>query len=187
MDEQFHDSSHLNKDALRELVTSRSDGPALRRFGIQYALLLGSAVVVAIAPTLMLPKGLMFAAMFVYALMTMGMFAIVHESGHNTAFASRRLNRTVLWLAGAPIYYAPTGFREFHFAHHRYTHDPERDPEISLAGQRAPGLGSALHMYLGFLSGMPLMLYKIAMLIAAAIGQELDPALGGFDRLPLQK
>lgn len=170
MDEQFHNSTGLNKDALRELMSRRSDGPALRRFSFQYGLLLGASLLVVISPTLALPSWVMFAGMFVFALMTMSMFAIVHESGHNTAFASRRLNRTVLWLAGAPVYYAPTGFREFHFAHHRHTHDPLRDPEISIGGRPGPSLGSGLPMYLAFVSGLPLMLFKIVMLMAAAVG-----------------
>lgn len=172
MDESFYQSSKLNSAELRPLITSRSDSHALRRFGMQYTLMLSSASLVALAPSLLLPLWLMLVAMFVFAFMTMSLFAIVHETGHNTAFASRKLNRLVIWLAGTPIYYAPTGFREFHFAHHRYTHDPERDPEISIGGKPMPELGSGLLPYLGFVSGQPLMQYKILMLLAAAIGTD---------------
>lgn len=176
MDEQFHESRRLDKAVLAELVTSRSDGPALRRFGLQYGLLLGSGGIIAAAPAL--PIWAVAAAVPVYALMTMGMFALVHESGHQTAFASRRLNRAATWLAGAPIYYAPSLFREFHFAHHRHTNEPGRDPEISLAGKPAPGLGESFPLYLGYLSGQPLMQFKIVMLIAAALGAPQQPGKG---------
>lgn len=170
MDQPFYHSRQLKQAELRQLINSRSDGPALRRFGVQYALMLSSASLVALAPSLFLPLWLMLTAMLIFAFMTMSLFAIVHETGHNTAFASRKLNRLGLWLAGTPIYYTPTGFKEFHFAHHRYTHHPARDPEISFGGKPMPDLGSGLIPYLGFVSGQPLMQYKILMLMAAAIG-----------------
>lgn len=60
------------------------------------------------------------------------LFCALHETIHRTAFDSRRLNDAVAWLAGAMLLLPPEFFRAFHFAHHRFTQDPMRDPELAL-------------------------------------------------------
>jgi fatty acid desaturase len=166
MDESFHHSPQAQ--AIKALIQSRSDGPALRRFAAQYALLLGAGVVVALGVG---PWWAQALALLTFALMTMAMFAVGHETLHGTAFASRALNGWVCALACAPIYYAPTGFREFHFAHHRHTHDPAKDPELVVGGKPTPAITSGLSVYLPFVTGLPLIFYKVGMLLAAAVGK----------------
>lgn len=167
VDDRFYESETLSNEAIKELM-QRSNARSMLHFLIQYTLLVGSAVTVVVyyhhSAWLWGP------ALFVFAAMTMGMFALGHETIHRTAFQSRALNDGVCWLVTAPIYYTPTNFRQFHFAHHRYTHDPERDPEISVGGKPAPGVTSNWFIYLGFLSGLPLLFYKIGLLVIAAIG-----------------
>jgi fatty acid desaturase len=167
MDDQFYDHDTINQ-AVKALIQSRSDGPALRRLLTQYALLLGSGAVVALG---LGPWWAQWLCILTFALMTMAMFALGHETIHGTAFASKRLNAAACWLACAPIYYTPTGFRAFHFAHHRHTHDPARDPEIVVLGKPAPAVTSSFSVYLPFITGFPLIFYKIGMLAAAAIGR----------------
>lgn len=164
MDESFYKS---RADQEIKALMPRSDGPALVKFGIQYSLLLGSAAVVAFGVGGWWAQ---WPAIFVFALMTMAMFATVHETAHNTAFASRALNQWVCWLAAVPIYYTPTAFREFHFAHHRHTHDPLRDPEIAFGGKVTPTATSHIGIYLVFLSGLPVIFYKVGLLFAASAG-----------------
>ncbi|MEZ0371488.1 MAG: fatty acid desaturase [Candidatus Sericytochromatia bacterium] len=171
MDESFHESWQISGAELKDLMV-RSDAPALRRFATQYALLLGAAAVIVAGPELGWPLWVRLLAGGIFALMVLPMFAVVHESGHYTAFRSRWLDKLVLWLAGVPMFYTPTGFREFHFAHHRHTHDPLRDPEISIGGRAAPSLTAALPNYLLFYSGFPLMFFKFVLVAAAAIGTE---------------
>src|SRR5579871_2143962 len=77
------------------------------------------------------------------------LFCPEHESIHRTAFASRWLNDSVAWVCGAVLMLPPEYFRLFHSAHHRFTQDPARDPE--LAGP-AP---TTLKSYLWRLSGIP--------------------------------
>lgn len=170
MDEQFHVSPRLSKEHIRALL-ERTDGPALMQFGLQYALFVGAATVLVIAPGAGFPAWVTGAALGVVGLATMAMFAALHESAHNTAFRSVRLNRMAAWLAAAPFFYAPTGFREFHFAHHRFTHDPARDPEIAVAAKPAPAVTSNIVIYLAFFTGLPLLGYKIVLLAAAAAGR----------------
>jgi fatty acid desaturase len=77
------------------------------------------------------------------------LFCALHESVHRTAFASRSLNDAVAWAAGALLLLPPEFFRAFHFAHHRFTQDATRDPELA----RPPP--ATLKAYLRQISGIP--------------------------------
>ena len=59
------------------------------------------------------------------------LFAPIHETMHLTAFASRRANAVVGWLAACPSMLNWHFYAVFHLAHHRFTQDPERDPELT--------------------------------------------------------
>ena len=71
-------------------------------------------------PLVMLPQGILIVFLF----------TALHETIHKTAFASIGLNDAVAKFCGFMVFLPPDWFRFFHFAHHRYTHDPERDPEL---------------------------------------------------------
>lgn len=58
------------------------------------------------------------------------MFAPMHECVHRTAFASKWANEVVGWIAGCLSFYNFTYYRYYHTWHHRYTQDPQRDPEL---------------------------------------------------------
>ena len=59
------------------------------------------------------------------------LFAPVHETMHLTAFRNRRVNAVVGWLTACPSLLNWHYYALFHLAHHRFTQDPERDPELS--------------------------------------------------------
>ena len=84
------------------------------------------------------------------------LFAPMHECVHATPFASRRLNRLVGWVTGAAVGWNATYYRRFHAWHHRYTQDPDNDPEL-----RTPKPTNNWE-YLKRLSGLPY--YRIQML-----------------------
>lgn len=73
---------------------------------------------------------LLIPAMALHGVTIVTMFAPMHECVHRTAFASRRLNDAVGWIAGVLSFYNSTFYRHFHAWHHRYTQDPARDPEL---------------------------------------------------------
>lgn len=76
------------------------------------------------------------------------LFTVVHETIHGTAFRSAWINRIVADICGFLIVLPPRWFRYFHFAHHRHTHDPQRDPELAEPKPRT------LVQYLVHLSGL---------------------------------
>lgn len=167
MEASFHQSRGLSKEALSQL-TRRRNGPALLRFLLHYGFFLGSAAALVVSHGA--AWWLTALAMLAFGLSTTTLFAMLHESGHNTAFASRSMNRWVATLAAYAYFYIPTGFREFHFQHHRHTHDPLRDPEISVGGKPATGFTAAPLPYLLYLSGLPIWLGKVGMIVTAALG-----------------
>ena len=170
MKESFFRSANISKEEMRAMM-ERRDGPGLVRFVIQYGLFLASAFGIVYFWENNL--WLWGTSMALNSLMVLCLFAMVHESGHNTAFKTRWLGQLVTWISAASHFYTPIGFRQLHFAHHRYTHDPHRDPEISIAGKPAPKVDSSLPFYFGFLSGVPIMMFKIMMIVTASLGPAL--------------
>lgn len=167
MQEAFLQSDSVSSATLQHLM-KRQDKPAFKRFLLQYTLLVCAIAVILLAPLLSWPVWTCYLAVALIAVLHLSFFAIIHEAGHQTAFASRRWNQIVGWLVALPYYYTPTGFKHFHFAHHRFTHDPLRDPEISISGQAVSPLDKNLGMYLLYLTGLPMLGMKLLWLIGAA-------------------
>ena len=63
-----------------------------------------------------------------YGLLLAFLFAPLHECIHGTAFRSKPLNTLVGAVAGFLLLLPARYFRSFHFQHHRFTNDSERDP-----------------------------------------------------------
>ncbi|QPF86228.1 fatty acid desaturase [Bradyrhizobium genosp. L] len=78
------------------------------------------------------------------------LFMVVHETAHKTAFRSRALNLAVgnlsAFVIGLPYEY----YCLFHWNHHRYTQDPDKDPELIL-GQKPMSDAQLAIAYTGLL------------------------------------
>jgi fatty acid desaturase len=60
------------------------------------------------------------------------LFSALHECAHATAFKSRWLNDSALWVVALLYIVPPYFFRYFHLGHHRYTQVPGKDPSLVL-------------------------------------------------------
>ncbi|MDN3566783.1 fatty acid desaturase [Paeniroseomonas aquatica] len=109
-------------------LAGRSDRRGLAQLGIHLALLLGSGALVTWAEGIWLVP-----AVVLLGLVQAALFAPFHETMHQTAFANRRLNAVVGWLAGLPSLFNWHFYQQFHLAHHRHTQDPAKDPELLAA------------------------------------------------------
>lgn len=58
------------------------------------------------------------------------LFMPMHETAHKTAFQSRALNLAVGHLSAFMIAHRYEYYCLFHWDHHRYTQDPDKDPEL---------------------------------------------------------
>ncbi len=139
-------------------LMGRRDGPGLWRLGFQVLAFAGTA-----AATLVLAADGQPAAglaVFACALCLLAFFPSLHESGHQTAFASRWLNDVTAWTSAVLMLQAPSFFRCFHWEHHRETQDPEKDPEISGAPELMDDWPGNPAVYLFSVSGQALMVGK---------------------------
>lgn len=124
-------------------LSVRSDMRGAARTALHAGLIAFGAWLVAISgPATLLP------AMVVLGVGLATLFAPIHETMHLTAFASRRANAVVGWLAACPSLLNWHFYTVFHLAHHRFTQDPARDPELT------PLPPSAWDGYLARISGL---------------------------------
>ena len=146
-------------------LAARSDRRGLAQLALHLSALLatGSAVALARGSLWLAP------ALLLHGLVLVFLFAPLHETIHRTAFKSRRLNDLVAFACGAALLLPPEYFRAFHFAHHRHTQDPQRDPEL-----RSPKPNS-LGSYLWQVSGLPYWGERVVTTLRHARGRVGEP------------
>ena len=115
-------------------LSTRSDVRGLLQLGSQLA-----AIAVCIALVVMLATSLWVVVPFgALGILLNCLYAGQHETSHRTAFRARWLNDGVGAAIGFLSVYPARWDRYFHFAHHRHTQDPERDPELLSRGAYTP-------------------------------------------------
>jgi len=82
--------------------------------------------------------------LLIYSVLLIFLFAPLHECIHFTAFKTRWLDNAVAAVIGFLLIIPYQYFRVFHYAHHRYTQDPERDPELVEQGAKKVSQGAYL-------------------------------------------
>jgi len=114
---------------LKRLYT-RSDVAGLRQTAAHLLLLIaGGTLVWQTRGTWWVLPALLLQGVFVNAL-----FAAMHESVHYGSFKTRWMADLLAFFSGAAILNNAGFYRHYHMAHHRYTQDPLRDPELVTSG-----------------------------------------------------
>ncbi|MEX0924264.1 MAG: fatty acid desaturase family protein [Rhodovibrionaceae bacterium] len=165
MQEEVHKSAAVPYAELKAL-SEPSDRAGLLHLLGHFCLILATAALIWLSREeiwLLLP------AMLLHGVAITFLFAPLHETIHRTAFRSKGLNDAVAWFAGAVLLLPPVYFRYFHFAHHRHTQDPARDPEIATP-RPATWRGYLLHV-----SGLPYWIGYIRILLVHAFGRVSEP------------
>lgn len=159
-------------DAELAALVERSDGKGLARLALHgLAIAVAGAVYAAAFDTAwMLPAAWLYGTALVF------LFAPLHETVHYTAFRSRALNRTVSAACGWILLLPARYFRAFHLEHHRYTQDPERDPELAVAPP-ATWCG-----YLWRVSGFQYWTSRVRTMLTHAGGRVTEPYIGPTER-----
>jgi fatty acid desaturase len=161
MEESF--AAGLLQEELKPLL-ARRDGPGLAHLVVQVGALALATVGIAVAPD---PITLAIAVV-AHGVAQTGFFPMLHESLHRTAFATPWLNTLGTWLGGVTQLSGPAAYRDFHFTHHRHTHEVARDPE--LAGMAMMALWPSGALALVNLTGLPLLAARLFGLVAFALG-----------------
>jgi fatty acid desaturase len=150
----------LEREQLR-LWSRRSDVPGLIH-------LAGHAAALAATGSLVwLARGTpwIWPAMVPHGVVLIFLFTPLHECIHRTAFKTRALNEAVAFVLGLLIVLPREYFRAFHFAHHRFTQDPVRDPELA-----APKPAN-VRQWLWQVSGLPYWIAQGRGLVGHAFGR----------------
>jgi len=109
-------------------LSARDDARGLMQLARHLGLLVCSTAVLAASREIWF---LVAPAMLLHGWILLALFAPEHETAHFTAFTSRRVNTAIGWTCGLVILLNWHYYQLFHFAHHRHTQDPARDPELS--------------------------------------------------------
>lgn len=155
----------LDRETLRRL-SQRSDARGLLQLAMHAGLLTATGFLIwaSRGRLWLLP------ALLLHGIALSFLFCALHETVHRSAFASRWLNDLVAWVCGALLLLPPEYFRCFHFAHHRSTQDPARDPELA---QPTP---SSLAGYLWRVSGVPYWQDRLSVTVRhAVLGSVTEP------------
>lgn len=160
MEDEVYRNPRIARDTLADL-SRRSDGRALAQLAGHLTLI---ATTIALAASL---RGTLWQlpALLLEGIALVFLFAPLHECIHRTAFKSRRLNEGVAWLCALPLMLPPEYFRCFHFAHHRHTQDPARDPEL------ATPKPATLRDFVWQVSGIPYWIAELRITLRHAAGR----------------
>ena len=161
----------LSDDGLSALV-ERSDRKGLAHLALHVlAIVAAGTVYTGVHETAwMLPAAWLYGTALVF------LFAPLHETVHFTAFRSRWLNRAVSAVCGWILVLPPRYFRAFHLEHHRYTQDPERDPELADAPP------ATWYDYLWRMSGLQYWTSRVRTTLEHAAGRVAEPYIGPSER-----
>jgi fatty acid desaturase len=156
----------IERPEMRELH-QRSDAAGIARLAGHLVALVVAGALVALAPVwpFRVPAQALEGAVLVF------LFAPLHETVHRTAFRNRRLNAVVSEVIGFLLVLPAGYFRYFHFAHHRYTQDPVRDPEL------ASPKPATLRQWFWVLTGLPVWREHVLGVLRHAVGRVSDPYL----------
>jgi len=148
---------------LRARLTQRSNRAGLRHLALHLLVIAGLAAYVALG----LP--LWWLSMFALGIALVFLFTLQHECTHATPFSTPILNDIVGHACAVILVQPFAWFRAFHMAHHRYTNDPDKDPELQGDAKPSTWATFAWHLgTIGYWGG------KISTLIQNAVGRT-DP------------
>jgi len=144
-----HDRRMTHTEILQGLSARRKTHltePSDRAGLIHLALYSTALLISTLAITLKIPLWALLVP--VQGILLSFLFTLSHECTHQTPFRTRWINEAVGHVCAVLIVLPFVWFRYFHLAHHRYTNDPDRDPELE--GGHKPETWPA---YLIYLSG----------------------------------
>ena len=140
--ESGHRLKPLTPAMLRELSVRSDFRGAAQSLGHYGVIVLTGALIWMVSST----RGVLWALplMVVQGYVVAFLFMAVHETAHKTAFRSRNLNLVVGYLSAFLIGLPYEYYTLFHWDHHRYTQDPDKDPELIVGVKPASGTQLAI-------------------------------------------
>jgi fatty acid desaturase len=156
-------------------LMARSDGPALLRTVWHFGMLAVTGTLIWNLRT----TAWVVPLIVVHGYMVAFVFCALHETAHRTAFRTRGLNVAVGHLAGLIGFWPYGNYRVYHWDHHRFTQDVERDPELYFAKPRT------VAAYLFVLTGIPNAIRRIGDIVRLTLGRADRPWMAPSERRSL--
>lgn len=154
---------HLNflsglSNETRKSLTQRSDRRGLEHLALYWGLIIAFGLANYLGlpgwQLLVIPQGILMVFLF----------TLLHEAVHQTPFRTGWLNDLTARVSGFLIFLPSTWFKYFHFAHHRFTQNPEKDPELATKKPKTT------LSYITHISGIPTWIGHFKTLIQNAMG-----------------
>jgi fatty acid desaturase len=114
---------------LKRLYMRSNKAGAIQTLAHLFLLVAGAILIFETMGSWWIVPALLLQALFINAL-----FGAMHESVHYGSFRTRWIADVLAFLAGAAILNNAGFYRHYHLAHHRYTQNPDRDPELITSG-----------------------------------------------------
>ena len=108
--------------------TKRTDIHGIVHLAVHSAMIGGSGWLIYLATG----TGWLIPAMLLHGILLGHLFAPMHECSHGTAFRTRWLNETILWVTGIIIVWSPLYFRYDHAGHHTFAQQAGRDSQFAV-------------------------------------------------------
>jgi len=147
----------------RTALTTQSNSPALVHLCLHWGLIIGFAAYVGLKLPywyfLLIPQGILISFCF----------CLLHETVHDTPFKSKKLNTIIGTICAYMVFLPRNWFRCFHMAHHKYTHQQGKDPELNTPTP------DTLLQYIWYASAIPLWRGNIGKIIKNATRANNDP------------
>lgn len=146
----------------RQQLTEKSDAKGLQHLAVHAGLIVLTGVAICM---IMDTAGMtiwLLPLMVIHGVLLVFLFTLQHETTHYTPFKTRSLNTVAGYICGFILFLPPVWFRYFHLAHHRYTQDPQKDPELA-----SPKPATRVQ-YFTYLSGIPVWKSHVGTLIRNA-------------------
>jgi fatty acid desaturase len=156
----------VNRERLRALSRKSDLAGALQTASHVGAIAVTTTGLLVLAPVAPWTFALLFVAQ---GILINCLYAGQHELSHWTAIRTKRLNDVVGQLFGFATLNPFLTDRWIHFAHHRATHDPARDPEIMGTGPHT------LSSYILDLTGVSFWWRRVTGILQTAAGIGLEP------------
>ncbi|MEP4195739.1 MAG: fatty acid desaturase [Aliishimia sp.] len=143
----------------RENLSARSDAKGLRHLAGHWgAIVLCASLIFMGAPIWQI-------CLVVQGILLVFLFTLLHETSHKTPFKNGWINDVVGHICGFVLFLPANWFRYFHFAHHKFTQIPGKDPELESPKPNTWG------QYIWHVSGVPIWISHARTLIENAAGR----------------
>ena len=162
----------LERQLVRNLA-QRSDRPALLWLASWLTALAVSGYLLYLTTAFSSTLLFLAAALLLGSILTVPSYAISHECAHGTAFRTRWLNETCLWIGSLLYFEEPYHRRYSHTRHHTYTWHVGKDSQMPF------DTPMTLKGWLLEISGIALVIYETKVFARNALGK-FSPQTRGF-------